>query len=255
MTLLIAIIVLSAILAITFSIATILMIEIRTSGDLLRTESAFYGADAVMEEALFKVKRNVSYWSGYGVERNLGNVKVDAPAEKLVADNIFQDSIPVMTPGNFYLSKRYPLYNPESPTVGGGYAKVKITNLSIETSQSLKVYICQFNPVVGNYQTAPCSVKTSEEYWIDLWGLLKGGTEDKYFTLNANNNSSWTLDPNRQQELVFVNESASPIWVQIEAFDSNLVLKPIPLVGETSVEINAVTGGVTRKIKVDIPSQ
>lgn len=252
-TLLVAIVVLSAILTITFSIAAILIIEIRTSGDLLRTEKAFYGADAVTEEALFKVKRNISNWTSYGVERNLGNVKIEAPVENTIADPIFQDSIPAMAPNSFNLSKRYPLYDPANMVAGSGYGKVTIRNLSI--SQTLKVYICQFNPN-GTFQTTPCSDKNSEEYWIDLYGFIKPGTGDKVFNLNANTNSSWFFDSNKQQELVFVNESSAPIWVQIEAYASDLVtLKPLPLVGETSVDVDATTGGVSRKIRVYIPNQ
>ncbi|MCL5774788.1 MAG: hypothetical protein M1333_01085, partial [Patescibacteria group bacterium] len=49
-TLLLAILVLSAIMAISFSLATIIFIEVRTSGDLVRTEGAIFGADAVSEQ-------------------------------------------------------------------------------------------------------------------------------------------------------------------------------------------------------------
>src|SRR3989338_7787337 len=58
-TLLLALLVLSAILAIRFSLATILLTEVKSSGDLIRTEPAFYAAEGITEEALYKIKRQV----------------------------------------------------------------------------------------------------------------------------------------------------------------------------------------------------
>lgn len=55
--LMLAILVLSAITAVAFSLATIVFIEIRSSGDALRTEPALYATFGMTEEALFQYKR------------------------------------------------------------------------------------------------------------------------------------------------------------------------------------------------------
>lgn len=52
-----SVLVLAAVLAIAFSLATIVFVEIRVSGDVLRTEPAMYGTFGVTEEALFQYKR------------------------------------------------------------------------------------------------------------------------------------------------------------------------------------------------------
>ncbi len=58
-TLLLAILILAAITAITFSLAAITTIELRSSSDTLRTEPALYATQAVTEMAFFKYKRSV----------------------------------------------------------------------------------------------------------------------------------------------------------------------------------------------------
>lgn len=55
-----AVLVLSAITAVAFSLATIVFIEIRSAGDASRTEPAVYATFGVTEEALFQYKRFTS---------------------------------------------------------------------------------------------------------------------------------------------------------------------------------------------------
>lgn len=59
--LMLAILVLAAVTAIAFSLATIVFIEVRIAGDALRTEPTLYAAFGVTEEALFQYKR---FYSG-----------------------------------------------------------------------------------------------------------------------------------------------------------------------------------------------
>ncbi len=58
-TLLLAILVMSAVTAIAFSVATIVLVEIRASGDVLRTEPALYTVQGVTEQAFYSFKRFV----------------------------------------------------------------------------------------------------------------------------------------------------------------------------------------------------
>ncbi len=55
--LMLAVLVLAAITAVAFSLATIVFIEIRSAGDASRTEPALYATFGVTEEALFQYKR------------------------------------------------------------------------------------------------------------------------------------------------------------------------------------------------------
>lgn len=55
--LMLAVLILSAITAVSFSVATIVFIEIRSSGNSLRTEPNLYATLGVTEEALFQYKR------------------------------------------------------------------------------------------------------------------------------------------------------------------------------------------------------
>lgn len=55
--LMLAVLILSAVTAIAFSLATIVFIEIRSSGDSARTEPALYATLGATEEALFQYKR------------------------------------------------------------------------------------------------------------------------------------------------------------------------------------------------------
>src|SRR5512141_2858685 len=59
-TLLLGLLIFTGVIAISFSVATIIFVEIKASGDVLRTEPSFYEAFASTEEALFRVKRNAS---------------------------------------------------------------------------------------------------------------------------------------------------------------------------------------------------
>lgn len=58
-TLLLGILILASITAISFSLATIAFVEIRSSADVVRSEPALYVIQGQIEEAIFKVKRAV----------------------------------------------------------------------------------------------------------------------------------------------------------------------------------------------------
>src|SRR5579864_1216596 len=58
-TLLLGLLILASLLAISFSLASILFIEVRSSSDLLKSESSLYAATGVGEESLFNLKRGV----------------------------------------------------------------------------------------------------------------------------------------------------------------------------------------------------
>lgn len=269
-TLLLGLLVLSAVLAISFSLATVLFVEVRSSGDLLRTETSYYGATAITEQALYKLKRKVtaencdtsSFLNCYS--RTVGSVDVSSqpPVENSIADPIQRDIVP---PGGGSLqgtvfpasAKHYAIYNPACPsanssltdncrTGGSGYTKIIVTYLNTGNSTPLDAYLCQFHPEysVGiAYDSAPCTDRTDTKYWQSNAALTQGVTFIR------------DLDPSQQQELVLYNSGATaPIYVQIEAFDSSNNPAGIPYYEQTAVDINAQNAGVNRKIRVLVPN-
>jgi hypothetical protein len=255
-TLFLAILVLSAILAISFSIATILFVEIRSSGDLVRTEGVFYGAEAISEEVFFKTKRNIGGTFVYS--NKLGQVSVDTPVESDTAPLIYET---VVTTSNctFLTAEHFPIYNPDHPTEGSGFKKIKIENTG---DSSLQAWVCQYNPSgltdLGQpYATTVCANQDSNEYWTNTYGNVIGsGMNSKYQAVNGHSSVEWNLDTSLQQELVLTNyyPCSAPLLIRIIGYGSDGVTqKALPLIGETSVTVKADTGGVSRRLELRIP--
>ena len=249
---LLAILILSAMMAISFSLATIMFVQIRSSGDLLRSEGSLYGASAVSEEVLFSLKRSVTI-SNY-----------DSPAANAVAtstlrslnDNIIQVMVPPAgAGGNAFAtaSVHYPIYNSSNPTGGSGYGKLKITYLNTGSTGSLSVYMCQFDPTVS-YGTDPCTDPGNSQYWLSArpgGDILSPNQAYQTLTYDSSKNFTSTM----QQELILANSSGNNIYVQIESFASDGATRlGLPIFGQQVVDITSTTAGVTRKLRVSVPN-
>ncbi len=271
-TLLLSIIILSAILAISFSIAAILLGEIKVSGDGLRTEAAIVGADAVTEEALFKIKRKVSTCSSctFSYTNLLGAVNLSS-TESQETPQVYQVKVAASSNSFAASSNRYPLFNllcpspitdpldplsadPICSVAGSGFGKIKFTYLPSGNNDKMAVYVCEFDPNLS-YLTPACSDVSSTEYWSP------DGNDGKYYVnspLDPGLYGEFTLDPTKQQEIIVYNyNGTNPLYVQLEAFTDTAGLSPkgIPLVGETAVNVSARNSQVTRKIRVVIPEE
>ncbi len=250
-TLLLSILILSAILAISFSLATILFIEVRTSGDLLRTEASYYGGQGVTEEALFKVKRQapLSYTSNFGAV-SLGG---PAPVETQLTEPIFQDKVdPLMTAQN--TPNRYPLFNPNDLTGGSGYSYITITKLPSGNSNPLVVYVCQYDPHDNadtyNPPGEPCTSYDSDS--TGYWNLTNARN---YSISDTEKSHSWFLNSSMQQQIIIANPASSgKVNFTIQAFAIDGTSIGIPYSGKTAVKIIGGLGGISRKITVVIPN-
>ncbi len=259
-TLLLAILVLSAIMAISFSLATIIFIEVRTSGDLVRTEGAIFGADAVSEQVLFKVKRNTADFFPASINLK-NNVVVDKPVENTTTTPVFDDTV-LTTSNVFNKGKVYQLFDPADQGGGSGFAKIRISYIDSGNTQPLEVYVCEFDPTGSvSYGSPVCSDPNSVEYWINqLDSVIAGATAQKYVNIFppslGTGMEEWLLDPGKQQELVLVNTTTAVIPIKIETFGPDVSTpKPMPLVGEVSVPIKADNSGAVRRIELRIPNQ
>lgn len=252
-TLLLAVLVLSSVLAISFSIATILLVEVRTSGDLLRTEKALYGAQSVSEQALFGVDHSVSasiMASAYTTSTSDGKVAMTNTTTPLT-DTQFRDVVKTTSVSLEGTVNRYPLYNISATdpyTAGSGYGSVKVTYLDNGNQDPLEVYICQFDPNAV-YNLTECTDPSSPN-------MSRKGP----FTISGTY-GPWFMDPNKQQELILYNGKnpgppSGDIYVQIEAFTDTLGTVPrgIPYFNKTVVDIGATNGDITRKIRTYIPN-
>jgi Tfp pilus assembly protein PilE len=112
-TLLLSILVLAAILAISFSLASVAFVEIRSSGDLVRTEPTYYSADAISEQALFKVKRNATD-TQLTYDSNLNKVNLTS-SESFTNTAIFQTTVS-KTYNSFTATKsHFPIFDANCP--------------------------------------------------------------------------------------------------------------------------------------------
>ncbi|MFA5991428.1 MAG: hypothetical protein WC794_04245 [Candidatus Doudnabacteria bacterium] len=250
-TLLLAIVILSAIMAISFSLATILFIEVRTSGDLLKTEGALYAAGGVGEEAFFNIKRQVATSTYAYTTKFSNNVKLSGePVTTTNSTPIIQDKVLRNTNLGYPGQKVYDFCNTNVGASGCGYGRVDVTFLDTGGNGSIKVFLCEFDPSENFYGQDPCSVSPmNSSYWRSVTGdILNKDTATQTYTFPYST---------KQQILYVTNPSTSvDAYFQIKTYEdtNGTVPKGLPYVGKTAVEVNAVNTSVGRKIRVIVPS-
>ncbi len=269
-TLLLGLLVLSSIMAISFSLATILLVEVRSSSDLLKTEPAIYGAESITEEAIYKIKREVPD-NLFSYPANIGNIQLNnpPPSESATTTPIYQ--IVVLPHTNFSNTGNHYILAPRGSTAGSNYSKIKLTFLDNGNPSALTAYVCQYDPSLpydpshspsNSYSTVVCSNPNDTEngYWIypiDSYQTQPSG-KGVSLTLLGHNTNTWNLVPNKQQEIILYNDdpstSASNIYVQIEGFDASGSPAGIPYLNKKSVDINADNNGIHRKIRAEVPN-
>jgi hypothetical protein len=226
--LLMAVLVLASITAISFSLATIVFIEIRASADFVRSERALYASYAITEEALFKYSRGATFNYLNG-EETLNGVALEA-TESSTTTSPYSDALSAGA------SEQYTLVNPEDPNGPGGYGGIQITNVS-QNGATIQVQLYSIDPAEeGGARTlvTEAGPLAFNESFPD------NGTED--------------LDPLLQYEVVVTNVSATNgVSFNIYTYDSNGIDKGLPNIGESLVEITASYLGLTRKYQAHIP--
>ena len=273
-TMLLALLTLSAILAISFSLATILLLEIRSSGDLLRSEASLYASTGISEQSAFNLKRHVTCNTACTYITNFSN-NVTLSGQPVVSSTstpTFHDQV---TPNSTFSnnSKVYIFCGPSN--VGNcNYGKVTLSYLSSGNNDPLYIYLCQYDSTLNPntaYGSVPCTDPTQHitstypsTYWITT---SNGDAADSSLTYGTKVYSSsgiaqttWSvsnssLNPNLQQELILFNSGATgPIDVSVETFGADGVTPVgLPYVGQTSVTVNTQNGDVGRKVQVLLP--
>ncbi|MBI5529880.1 MAG: hypothetical protein HY918_00045 [Candidatus Doudnabacteria bacterium] len=253
-TLLLAILVLSSIMAISFSLATILFIEVRSSSDLLKSESSLYGATAIGEEAVFSIKRGVCPTSNlncftFPSQFNNSTVLQTQPVFSSTSTPVIQDKIPKATSFTS-TTKKYDFCGANVYSSGCGYGKVTITFNDIGNGASVYAYLCEFD-ASGNtsYTSSPCT----EQYYS---GSPSYWSHTAQLSASSNSTVSWDLDTNSQQMLILFNPSSTAdAYVSITTYaNDKTTLKGLPYLGQTAVDINTSNGNLGRKVRVVVPN-
>ena len=268
-TLLLAILILSSVLAISFSLATVMFIEVRDSGDLLKTEPSLYAATGIGEQAFFNIERHIctgsgcSYTSGFSNNVSLNGVAILSTSTPIFIDKVKTGATFPNPLNNYYFCNVNPGFDPITNKENGcNYGKVTVSYITTNSNNyTLKAYLCEFNPnPTVPYSTAPCTLADkSQGYWnapngSDLSSLNSDGSVS--MTANTNSSVSWTLNPSLQQQLILTNDTGQgDIYVKIATFDTyGTIGKGLPYVGETAVQVNTTNASVGRKIQVIVPN-
>jgi hypothetical protein len=237
-TLLLAILVLAAITAIAFSLAAIVTIEIRSSGDVLRTEPALYAVQGVTEEAFFKYTRSVPN-SALDIAANdpagetngctstssnvclINGVALDQPLPAV------RQYDPAPRVDLVYVSNRYLFFDPNEPNnFAQSFDSVSVTMLNSVSGATAVFSKC-------------CDT---------------GGNIIPVRTYNMNQNTTYT-EPTTgvgQYELVVNNPTSTPLLAQIDAVRTSDSAHVIPLLNKT-MDITASYLGLRRKYTIQIP--
>lgn len=276
-TLLLAILILSAVMSISFSLTSILFIELRSSGDMLKTESSLYGATGVGEQALFHLKRASCpsnspscYYSQFE-----NSVSMVGNPEAVTSNSpIFNDKVKAYSTFNT-TSSIYEFCPTTSVYVGAviqgcGYGKVTMNYINTGSNNNIYAYLCEWDPN-ATFDELPCSDTSSIIHTDWVWlnpcttscsgGPAQGtGTQnsDGSVLLNpgTSNTVTWDIDPNKQQQLIVVNlNTSADVYYSVATYDAdNVTPKGLPYVGSTSINISTKSGQAGRNIRVTVPN-
>ena len=153
-TLLLGLLIMGSLLAVSLSVSSILLTEIKSSGDLALTETVYQGSFAVGEEKLFEYKRNVPVGSTTVTSALGSKVKIDSPVATSTSTPIIQIKIPKTDLSFSSATTKLFVYDPQNSSGPSNYGQIKLTYLTTGATQSLNVYICEFDPLHGSYDAS-----------------------------------------------------------------------------------------------------
>ncbi len=257
-TLLLSVLILSAITAVAFSVATIMLVEVRTSADVARTDTAYYNDQGIVEEAIFAFKRKVTtVKDNFGTlvsGQNCSNFAslMQGPSYPSVtnktrrclfnAEHIVKETIPVPPSGSnlhpYYNSKKIFLYNPSYLTPGnqpGGYKRITFNNLG---TTPLTIYVCRLDII--------CDPEASTDGFALTLSLNGSGYRDFDNILN----------PSQSYEIAIQNNGSVEGVLEIGTYGPDKITpKGLPYLNKEGVEIESTRGGLTRRVQVLVPTQ
>ncbi len=274
-TLLMAVLVLSAITAISFSLAAVVFAEIRASGDLQRTEPALYATQGVIEQSIYKVQRDVpddqmcfdpstltdptktNCLNNSPIKSNINVVSITGIGAKDVSDSPISEVVPAAYNTVANTKNVYSIYdtdNPNSPQYG--YTRVTIDNPT--TGTTLYYSFCVVNEA-GNSNPIDCSPGTyPNSSWKNYDTVLNIGTNRVFDLDKTYIYRLYIYRPTGQSAPGYVNISS---WGPASSGDTctggggvgECNPKGLPLKGKKQVDVTAANAGLTRRYRVLVP--
>jgi hypothetical protein len=248
---LLALLIMSAVLATSFAVAAVLFAEVRSLGDLTRTEPVIYAAQAVTEESFFQERRSVPA-TGIQLTQKLGNIDLTTATTSLT-DPIYLDRVSAVSTSIANTKSRYPLYDPNQPYGGldqvtglpvgqSDYGRVQVTHVDTGTGVTLHVYVCQFDLRATDVD---CNTPSSPNMIYRDVIITEG-----------NATPLMSLDPTLQQEVIVYGDGTNDSYIQVTAFGGPpYAPKGIPFYGQTTVNVSASTTDINRRLRIRVPSR
>lgn len=257
--LLLSVLILAAITAVTFSLVTIVLVEIRASGDVLRTEPALYAALGVSEEAMFEYKRYVNERQDENTYPppnpktidiancapvsqtslcQLGNVAINMPGSQPLE---FDDSPRVISVGAgetltiplYYINDFNVLYN-----------EINIDLIPNDNLGDLNVHLVK-NPIDDtDATTVNATTIMVDDNPLDVVSYNTGMVDDNQYDLVLTNGTSESF-------LVNISSTASAAASQYGYTEDDPM--GLPYVGQKVLRMVADYLGQTRTYRVNIP--
>jgi hypothetical protein len=224
-TLMLAVLVLAGITAIAFSIAAIVFVEIRASGDLLRTEPALYAVQSVTEEAFYGTTRNIEDFP-FSTEINGVNLAI---AERAY------DPSPQTYVIYYNTETKFSLADPAAP-FQNSYTTVRLEYINPPISSTLTAQLYQYQ---DNGQTGVAS-EQELNYKTPDWTI---NLEDY-----ANNEHS-------EFEIVLTTDNPNNSTILITSSRNGDPSGGLPLIGRKAYDVAASYLGLTRRYTVSTPTQ
>jgi len=218
-TLLLAILVLSAVTAVVFTVAALALNETRTSGDLIKSEPAITAAEAGTEDVLYYAVRGLG---GYSTNcttpttTTVNAVTLSYCLNPYLVDP-YQFTVNANTQKNFFL------YNATSQGAAPGYTNVSVT---LNSGISGTVYIC-------SWTNQNCS----------------GSPDVATLTPTTGQTQNSALNPNQSigYQIIFSNTN-----ITNDVFTVTTTPNGMPS-GTATIEVTGSNNGVTRKIQTILP--
>jgi hypothetical protein len=238
-------------------LAAVLLVEIRASGDLQRTEPALFGTQGVLEEAIFEIKRGVTTTGSiaqYGCTTQaqgtpLNSIAITTSVCSRNPESVITETIVPAQAVDYATSKyKYYLIDPDdpyncineaSPSQGTCYTRVLLHNIGIAgTHADLAVALCV----------------------IDQDDCLVSGWDNEDATVGPNETADFTLDAKVPYYFVVVNKSAGfgtpeQGFLEITSYGPTGALLGLPYFGKKVVDVNATYVGLTRRYRAIVPTQ
>lgn len=219
-----AVLVLAGITAIAFSMAAIVFTEIRSSGDLLRTEPALYAVQSVTEEAFYSTTRDIV---NFPFSTSINNVTLTTAQRNF-------DPSPQAYAVYYNSETKFSLADSANP-FRNAYTTIKIDYINPISGMSVNVDLYQYQDngstgVVDNRQ-----LTTLNPSWtINFANYSNSANSEFEIVLNTDN-------PNNSNVLITSARNGTPS-------------SGLPLIGRAAYDVTASYLGLTRKYTVSVPT-